>query len=511
MKLGITFKLFLAVLLTGIVVTLAMGTATRWTFESHFVEYVKEREARRVDHLRASLVDIYRRDNGWNRLQNNSLTWIEISTAPPPRDDIGPPPDFVGMGFSGLRGAGERPAWRGVTSFGEDGSGRGGGPSGPGGGSFGAPYGMEAQARRPTPFTLIDAHGAWVAGQLMPPRDAPRHAITLDGRAVGWLVAPLPEHMPDDADRRFQAQQIEASWIIGCLSVLLAALVSVCLARIFLAPLRRLGRATRHLAAGDYSTRVQVSSTDELGRLAEDFNRLALSLERNEALRREMVADISHELRTPLAVMRGELEALQDGIRPLTPAAIASLQAEVGMLSKMVGDLYDLALADIGALSYRMELVDLSELVVSVAEMFRERLASRQIDLQLDLPASAPMIEGDEQRLTQLLNNLLENAVRYTDAGGRVHIGLQAHDDAVVLELEDSAPGVPLESLPRLFDRLYRVEISRSRDSGGAGLGLAICQRIVAAHNGTIEASASRLGGLRMRISLPLLSAYARD
>jgi two-component system sensor histidine kinase BaeS len=523
MKLGITFKLFFAVLLTGIVVTLAMGAATRWTFERYFLEYVKQREARRIDHLTSTLVDVYRRDGNWLRLRNNSSAWIELSSAPPPRDDMTlPGNDASDDGYSALDPGGLR-ADNGSAILRSRGNG-----SHPADRSsplspifqsdrttavlpFDGAFGLQsaARVRRPSPFTLLDADGSWVAGRPAPSRDAPRHDIALEGRVVGRLVTPMPDRMADEADRRFQAQQTEATWIIGSLSVLLAALVSVCLARIFLAPLRRLGRATRHLAAGDYATRVEISSSDELGRLGEDFNRLAYSLERNEALRRELVADISHELRTPLAVMRGELEALQDGIRPLTPDAIVSLQSEVHMLTKMVGDLYDLALADIGALSYRMEPVDMTEIAVTVCDVFRERLASRHIELQLDLPAQAPLIEGDEQRLAQLLNNLLENSVRYTDPGGTARIEIGTEGEKLIVQLADSAPGVPEESLPRLFDRLYRVEASRSRDSGGAGLGLAICQSIVAAHGGTIEATASRFGGLCMRIALPLLSAYA--
>jgi two-component system sensor histidine kinase BaeS len=238
--------------------------------------------------------------------------------------------------------------------------------------------------------------------------------------------------------------------------------------------------------------------------LAQDFNRLAHTLERNEALRREMVADVSHELRTPLAVLRGELEALQDGVRSFTPGALASLQSEVSLLSKLIDDLYELSLADLGALSYRMLPVDMGGIASQSVDAFRERFATRKLEVVTAIDTPSEIIEGDAQRLTQLMNNLLENALRYTDPGGTVQVSVRKDGGELVVECLDSAPGVPQEYLPRLFDRLFRVDASRSRESGGAGLGLAICLRIVESHRGTIEALPSPLGGVRVRIAFPL-------
>ncbi|WP_233233645.1 ATP-binding protein [Bordetella sp. LUAb4] len=515
MKLGITFKLFLAILATCLIVTLAMGAAVRWNFERHFFSYVKEREGRRIERLRQTLADVYRDDGDWDALRGNDSLWNHLLTLPPPDEGMGQrpyrgrgpfelPPDFGSFLWPP---PGQGPGPRGRSGGRDEPPGGHDGDKGPDerGSAFddgmgGPPRGHDFLA---PPFTLLDAQLRVVAGGNPMP-SAPRHAISVNGMTVGWLVTPFPDRMPNESDQRFQREQSEATWVIGTLSALLAALVSILLARVFLAPVRRLARATHKLSAGDYSTRVNVTSADELGRLGQDFNRLAFALERTEALRREMMADISHELRTPLAVLRGELEALQDGVRKFSPAALASLQSEVGLLSKLIDDLYDLSLADVGALSYRMEPVDMGEIAAMAADAFHDRMRARGLSIEATVAEPGATIEGDRQRLMQLMNNLLENALRYTDPGGRVQLDVRTEGRQLVVECQDSAPGVPAQHLPRLFDRLYRVDASRSRESGGAGLGLAICQRIVESHRGSIKAMPSPLGGLAVRIEIPL-------
>lgn len=458
MRLGITARLFLTIFAVCIAVAIAMGIAVRVSLQVGFDEYVQEREARRVAILSEALGEIYRDTGGWRIFRDEPRRWWRTLRSAP--DDHAP------------ANPGERP--RGYSP--------------------------------PPPYYLTDVAGQVVAGT---PADGsnestPRHPILVDGQTVGWLVRQPRGPAPDAIDERFLAQQLKATWIISALSLVLAALVSVLLARSLLAPVRRLGHATHRLAAGDYATRVDVTSRDELGRLAEDFNRLALTLEKNEQLRRDMMADISHELRTPLAILHGELEALQDGVRSLTPASLESLQAEVATLSKLIEDLYVLSLADIGALHYRMTRVDVAGLLRAACSAFRERLADRDIRLDLALPDQAPTIEGDPQRLTQLFNNLLENSLRYTDPGGVVRVRLEHDANQLHVVLCDSAPGVPEALLPRLFERLFRADSSRSREGGGSGLGLAICQRIAEAHGATIVARPSELGGICVVLTLAL-------
>lgn len=227
-------------------------------------------------------------------------------------------------------------------------------------------------------------------------------------------------------------------------------------------------------------------------------------------MRRDFMADISHELRTPLAVLRGELEAIQDGVRQFTPESVASLQAEVGTLTKLVNDLHQLSMSDEGALAYQKTSLDLIPLLEVASGAFRERFASRGLTIQLSLPDSMTVF-GDRDRLMQLFNNLLENSLRYTDSGDGLHISAEQRERMVLLTFADSAPGVSDDQLQRLFERFYRTEGSRNRASGGSGLGLAICVNIVQAHNGLIRAAHSPFGGVSITVELPLERDLQRD
>ena len=460
-RFGVTSKLFLAILATCIVVTIAMGMAVRFSFEWGFKHYMDERETRRAEAITAILADYYRETGDWDELRHQPRRW-----------------------------------WRLLRSIPDSGAHHGERP----------PMPMPVV---PPSYALLDENGKTIvsAGPGGGQRGSRRHSIEVDGRVVGWLSAPPHASAATVIDERFATQQLTATWLISALSVVLAALVSVLLARGLIAPLRRLGRATHRLASGDYATRVAASSGDELGQLARDFNHLALTLENNERMRRDMVADISHELRTPLAILQGELEAMQDGVRALTPESLASLQAEVATLKKLIEDLYELSLADVGAMHYRMTRVDTGALLSAVCASFRERMAARGLTLDVQVDPLAPPLHGDPQRLTQLFNNLLENSLRYTDPEGQTRIRLQARGQTLEISVEDSAPGVPDSLLPRLFERMFRADPSRSRESGGSGLGLALAARIVEAHGGTIQAQPSPLGGVRILMHFPLGTA----
>src|SRR5258708_18128305 len=193
------------------------------------------------------------------------------------------------------------------------------------------------------------------------------------------------------------------------------------------------------------------------------------------------MADVSHELRTPIAVLKGELEALHDGLRPVTPATLESLQVEVTLLGKLVNDLHDLSLADVGGVAYRFEALDLSRHFADCLRAFRDRFAARSITVEAHIPPDI-RVRGDGGRLAQLVNNLLENSLRYTDPGGRVVVSLRKEGNRVVLDVRDSAPGVPEEALPRLFERLFRVESSRNREHGGSVVVRPTSRRVVHPH-----------------------------
>jgi two-component system sensor histidine kinase BaeS len=266
--------------------------------------------------------------------------------------------------------------------------------------------------------------------------------------------------------------------------------------------IRVLARATGALMQGNYDVRLPAQGDDELAHLARDFNALAETLARTQLARRQWIADIAHELRTPLSVLRGEIEALQDGIRPLDQAALVSLAGEASRLARLVEDLHTLSLSDLGVLTYRKERLDLGEVVSESLESQRTALAEKGLRAELEIGDNAAIV-GDADRLKQVFGNLLQNSLRYTDAPGRVAIKVHNGGGKVVVDWEDSSPAVSAEDLPRLTERLFRVESSRNRASGGAGLGLAIARAIVEGHHGTLTARASPLGGLHIALEFP--------
>jgi two-component system, OmpR family, sensor histidine kinase BaeS len=260
----------------------------------------------------------------------------------------------------------------------------------------------------------------------------------------------------------------------------------------------------RELESGHFDVRLPAQRADELGQLAEAFNHLAARLGAIESARAQWVADTSHELRTPLAVVRAQIEALQDGVRPATPEHLAVMLRQILALTRLVDDLAELAQPVVGGLRCEMQQFDLWPLVVDVAASFSDK--ARAAGLQLDLreaPARSA-VRGDALRLRQVLCNVLENSLRYTAAGGRIEVIGQTQAEVLHILIADTAPGVPPTLLDRLGERFFRVEPSRSRASGGTGLGLAMCRRIVEAHAGHVEFTNATLGGLRVDIALPL-------
>jgi two-component system sensor histidine kinase BaeS len=327
--------------------------------------------------------------------------------------------------------------------------------------------------------------------------------VSYKGVVVGYLGLQQRKSLSDTHQLTFVKEQKLIFGLIAIVMLLVAAAISLPLARLLVRPLKKLAAATGHLSSGRYDVRVPVDSDDEFGHLSRDFNALALSLDKNEQARRQFVADISHELRTPLTILGGEIEAIQDGIQELSLESISSLQGEVFRLNRLVDDLYQLALSDVGALAYRKATVSLTDILSGAVERARPRLAERELTVTAILPQEPVIVFADAVRLAQLFDNLLDNAQKYTDAGGTLEIVLGAAGGSATIDIRDSGPGVTEEERTKLFDRLYRVEGSRSRASGGAGLGLAICRNIVEAHEGTIEALHSPLGGIWMRITLP--------
>lgn len=477
MHLRLWHRLFLAFAALSVLALLAFALWQQRSFHDGFLAYLDQAALDRLQPATVRLATAYREQGGWAFLKDDPRRFDALVEGRPAPD---------------------APPWRRPPPPGEErrpppGEGR---PPPPRGGPH-PPPGESAHA------SLIDAQGQVVVGDPRFGTDAHVLPIEVDGVRVGHLRVQRLPRISDAQDVAFAQAQAHGA-LLAMLVVLVGAFAAAfLLARWLLAPVRALAQGTHALAAGDFARRIETSRGDELGALAADFNRLAASLEQHRDARRRWGADIAHELRTPLSILRGEVQALQDGVRAPSERAFASLDAECGRLAALIEDLYQLALADAGALEYRFEPVDLAELVCEVAELQRGLCEAEGLQLELSI-ASTPRWSGDERRLSQLVDNLLANARRYTDAPGTVRLALAVDGGNALLTVEDSAPGVAPEHLPRLFDRLYRVEASRRRADGGAGLGLAICRAIAEAHGGRIDAAASALGGLRVDVRLPL-------
>ncbi len=489
MRIRLWHRLFLAFALLSVAALMGLTWLQQRLFERGFLDYVNRQQ---VEHVEAAAQRLSRRfatDGNWDFLRQDRRLFRELiiddgrsepdgglppppREAPPPRrdelsepDGRRPPPP--------LQGAGQPPG--------------GGGPNG--------------LMRR---VALLDAEHQLVIGNGTLSRELPMVTVKIGPKVVGYLLhQPLPR-LNSDVDVAFARSYTQRALTITAIFLVMSLAIALALARWLLAPVRALADGARALAAGDYAARIRTGRRDELGVLAEDFNRAAEALEHNRSARQQWTADIAHELRTPVTILQGEIQALRDGIRAPSPAALGSLDQECQRLVRLIEDLYQLALSDSGALDYRFERADLALILSEVVATQQPLMQAAGLALALKTTPGPPLwIDVDEQRVKQLFTNILSNALRYTDAPGCVSVAVVSAGSAWQVTVDDTLPGVEAQHLPKLFDRLYRVEPSRARNSGGAGLGLSICKNIVEAHGGEIHADKSPMGGLHVCVRLP--------
>jgi len=464
MRISIATRIFLALTLASVVILTLSAVVTMWNFQRGFLDYVAEHEANTLSSAAADLADMYRVDGSWESL----------------RDDPRQLNDFLRS--DDRRSRSDRREGSAHQHAGD------------------SPPDLSELGRR---ISLLDSDHELIAGRGGGGDSDSSAAILVDDQIIGYVVLTPRRELTRPADRNFSRKQERSIYLIAAAALLFAAVISAVLARQLTQPIRALASGAHSITAGHFDTRIPAAHNDELSDLAHDFNRLAETLEKNRASRRRWVADIAHELRTPLAILRGELDAIEDGIRPFDATTRASLQSEVTRLSKLVGDLHDLSVYDEGAFNYHREPVNLGNLLATTIENAEKRLQDVGIAVSSDL-ADDIQILADGARLEQLFTNLIENTIRYTDSPGTLAVTCAVANGAVDIGFADSAPGVPADALDQLFDRLFRVDNSRNRDFGGSGLGLSICKAIVKAHQGTIEAVDSDTGGLLIRVRLPM-------
>lgn len=468
---------------------LAMGGITAWHLGQGFSAYLRARDIERLDRFAAQLVSKLQAAGGLQALNSRQVDWsgvlqelaLEQGDAPA---RPGPPARGPLDGVPPLRGA--PPPWMDAKNS---------LPLPPAGGP-GSGFGDRV--------ALFDLQGRQIAGNQLDARTGAtvERRLVLAGVAVAVLRMQPIQLAPDANEVRFlRSQYLGMAWGAGFL--LLAALAAaVWLARQWARPLAAVQEATARIAKGELDVRVPQVRRDEIGDVVRNVNVMAESLQRMEGARRRWMADISHELRTPLASLRGETEALLDGVRPLTRDAVQSLHEDMLRLGALVEDLHLLALADLQSLPCRLTDVDAVDLVRDTVRRFETRASVAGLDLRCATLLSRLDVLCDPSRIEQLLSNLLENSLRYTDSPGRIEVGIALEAHCIVLSVADSAPGVKPEDLDRLFEPLFRADDARGRHNGGSGLGLAICQAIAQAHGGYMTAAPSALGGLKMTATL---------
>ncbi|WP_445289650.1 ATP-binding protein [Variovorax atrisoli] len=526
-------KIFLALAALLIVLLISFAGLSIIALQRGLGSYVAEIEIRRMDWLSQTLLKYYAAHGDWKSLQNNDEVWRRLQMGRlaaaldngtgGSSDERRLPPWYEDRAMQG------NPAPDGKTNGFPAGDGSPPPPPPPEPG-FGSQH-LELVPRRfptmPPPWffrdprempdsifqrlAVLDARGARVVGAEGDFANAARVPIRRDRSVIGYLALMPLQGLESEADRAFVARQSGVIVLTGLCGLGFALVLSWLLARRWFRPIDELTQAAQDVARGRLSTRVAVQGSDELALLGRTFNDMAQRLDTMEASRRAWLADAAHELRTPLAAMRAEIEALQDGVRTFDERTALRLHRQVIRLGQLVDDLRssmrepqnDLLTATVFPISLLKEALDHT----------RDRFAARRITVdrravdRIDASAQ-PVVEGDAHRLHQVFMNLLENALAYTDEGGELRIDVAVEGawtgNRLTLVFDDSAPGVPEAELPRLFDRLFRGESSRSREHGGSGLGLSICRATIEAHGGTIDASASPLGGLRLTLTLPL-------
>jgi two-component system sensor histidine kinase BaeS len=331
--------------------------------------------------------------------------------------------------------------------------------------------------------------------------------IIVDGNLVGWLRSvPLSQSpRPDSPEARFLADTTRAILYSAIGATVIALLLGILLARTLTRPIRELTLVTRVLAKGDLGQQVSVRTRDELGQLAASFNQMSAELARASELRRQMTADIAHELRTPLSLILGYTESLSDGKLPATQETFDIMHDEAQHLSRVIDDLRTLSLADAGELPLARRPVDPRTLLERAMSAHLPEAQQRDIAIQVETPSDLPQVEVDPGRMAQVLENLVNNALRYTPEGGRIVLSVEANAGTIKLRVQDNGVGIAAEDLPYIFDRFYRSEKSRPRQGTESGLGLAIAKSIVEAHGGSLWVESALGEGTTFTIALPAI------
>ncbi|MCB1582967.1 MAG: HAMP domain-containing protein [Xanthomonadales bacterium] len=475
MKTGsIKKKVFIGLLLITLLVVFTMALMMQFGIDRGFDRYKKSQEYRFNQKILYMLAHHYAVEGNWDTLRNDPAMWKEMvyhsafkvadqpDKHPHPRNEHDQPPQHQQKKQ--------------------------------------AKYTMKRMLPN---YSVYDAEKNKVVGSIDWDKNAHHYLkIINDDKLVGFLVTQSNKGIYAEEDKQFNRGIQKLLLIMVLVMAVVSLLLTIPIARYFTRPIQQLTQATQQASAGDFSVRTDITRKDELGQLSNHFNHLVKTLESNAKSQKNMMADIAHELRTPLAVTLAQIEAIQDGIHQADDKTLGILHNQITTLNHLVNDLYELSLSDLGTMRYEMKSVDVAMVLKQSVNAFKLALAQKNIACDFTYDQRPHLILGDDKRLCQLFNNVLNNAVQYTDEGGSVRVSIEQKKANFEVVIEDSKPGLEPEQMAKMFDRLYRKESSRNKKSGGSGLGLAIAANIVQAHNGQIYASASDLGGVKITIRL---------
>ncbi|WP_144208996.1 ATP-binding protein [Shewanella donghaensis] len=493
---NISKKLFLAFVGLTSVVLIATLSLARWSFDQGFINYINTLEQERLERLSIDLTALYSESNSnWDNVTSAQFSGLFRFHSPNPRPftqsershrarpERRPPP----LDFDARR----------------------------------TPREFNADGRKPPPHMrpspkgepnrkLGPATGIYTPDfELLAGVDiddvetATFMPVKYNDVVIAKLYSAQIIKANTDSAALFSQQQLWTSLWIGLGCLMLASLISWVLARFLLVPVKEVVKGVTYLTNGNYGERFNQQRQDELGKLMNDIDHLAMTLDKNRTAKNRWFADISHELRTPLSILCGEIDAIKVGIRPFDKPQLESLEQEVMRIKHLVDDLYQLSLSDVGGLKYNLEVVDITECISLSLASLNDKITAKALTYSFN-HAEPVMINVDKMRIQQLLANVILNSVAYTDAPGNIDIQLIHEATRVLILINDTKPTVSVNDCELLFDPLHRQDSSRVRRNNGAGLGLTICRNIVEAHDGTITARPSNLGGLCIEIILPL-------
>jgi two-component system, OmpR family, sensor histidine kinase BaeS len=482
MKFSLSLKIFITFFTVTVTSSLLIVMAARVS-NNYFEKYVQMKEMKKLEYLAKAASGFYSENKGWELFIKNPDLWrawissgsSKVDVVSPSQEGRPPLEPTITMRPLSLDREQPMPIWDPVNL----------GPR----------------------LALFSAKKERVAGaQEAVINEYDVLPVETENVTVGWIGLKRIIKRSDALDQEYQQKQIMIIIITGGIILLFSSFFALIFSRHLLKPIRFLADATRALTQRNFGVRVKVQSSDELGNLAERFNFMAKKMEDYEQNQLRWLSDISHELRTPLSVLIGEIEAIQDGVRKADEKALRSLSDEAKHLEKLVNDLHVLSLAESGAISMKMMSLKPVSILSQAIYHFNTRIENSGMSVEVHIEPNGDELEmpGDPLRLMQLFSNIIENALIHTEKPGRLIVKEIHTYDTITFTFEDSGPGVQQESLPRLFERLYRADSSRSRATGGSGLGLAICKSIVELHHGKIQALSSSEGGLKIEITFPI-------